>query len=679
MELNLEPVKVDIQIENPSLERGAFYSLCFITENDLAPRTLEVRILSDLLSNGYTRLDLAYNFCVGVLSQQSNLSSVFIRAKRTGESYEDAYKADDNNSYYYVVLQTKDVVEIKAFNEYLLSGGEIKLQFYSSNNSPDIESPKSEILVNYYQGYVTPELVVSPQSNDYYLGGAYGGGAYVGETYKVEYQEYFDATRHLVEFDFATSGGDWAIKDGETGETLADSTGYLVNNTDVVATYGGGYGDYQEGIIIRRTTLDKKTYEFFGDSEVVLFYSRSQEFYNLGYNETPEKMVKVLHYSKNVNSYRFYTGLSDLIVPPIIPSNVTSTSEMFYNCPLFNQDLSNWDTSNVTNMSAMFESCESFTQDLSTWNTSNVTDMSRMFAWTYVFNGDVSTWDTSNVTDMSYTFAGCEFFNQDLSNWNTSSVTNMEGMLSSITDFNQPIGNWNTSNVTNMESMFEWSSNFNQNIDGWDVSKVTNMEKMFSRTDSFNQDLNSWDISSVTSLYDMFQKSKAFNGNISNWDTSSVTNMIAMFSEANQFNQDISLWDTSNVTNMELMFQQCYLFNQNIGGWNTSKVTSMNSMFVSASLFNQDISDWDTSKVTSMARMFRWAKAFNQDISGWDVSSIPDIYGMYYLFDGATAFNRDLSAWCVTNIKTKPEFFDNLASSWTLPRPVWGTCPRGEI
>ena len=77
MELNLEPVKVDLQIETPSLERGAFYNLCFITENDEAPRTLKVERLRDLLDNGYDRLSLAYNFCVGVFAQQG-MDTVYI-------------------------------------------------------------------------------------------------------------------------------------------------------------------------------------------------------------------------------------------------------------------------------------------------------------------------------------------------------------------------------------------------------------------------------------------------------------------------------------------------------------------------------------------------------------------------------------------------------------------------
>ena len=47
------------------------------------------------------------------------------------------------------------------------------------------------------------------------------------------------------------------------------------------------------------------------------------------------------------------------------------------------------------------------------------------------------------------------------------------------------------------------------------------------------------------------------------------------------------------------------------------------------------------------------------------------------MFYGAKAFNQDLSQWCVSKIPTKPSEFDFSTTAWTLPRPVWGTCPRG--
>jgi len=104
----------------------------------------------------------------------------------------------------------------------------------------------------------------------------------------------------------------------------------------------------------------------------------------------------------------------------------------------------------------------------------------------------------------------------------------------------------------------------------------------------------------------------------------------------------------------------------------TSGVTEMFQMFSKATAFNQDISSWDVSKVTNMFGMFSGATAFNQDIGSWDVSSVTIMSWMFY---SASAFNQDLSGWCVSAIPWQPGDFDTLATSWVLPRPVWGTCP----
>ena len=45
------------------------------------------------------------------------------------------------------------------------------------------------------------------------------------------------------------------------------------------------------------------------------------------------------------------------------------------------------------------------------------------------------------------------------------------------------------------------------------------------------------------------------------------------------------------------------------------------------------------------------------------------------MFYGCSSFNQTLSGWCVTNIPSLPARFDTGATSWVLPRPVWGTCP----
>ena len=176
---------------------------------------------------------------------------------------------------------------------------------------------------------------------------------------------------------------------------------------------------------------------------------------------------------------------------------------------------------------------------------------------------------------------------------------------------------------------------------------LTNLQYMFSNCSSFNQDISNWDVSNVTNMKQMFYNNYAFNQPIGNWNTSNVTDMYSMFGGCSSFNQDISTWDVSNVTNMYGMFWEATSFNQPLNNWNTSNVNIIAAMFYNATSFNQDISSWDVSKVIDM----------------------------YTMFSGASAFNQDLSQWCVSEIASLPYEFDLNATNWTLPRPVWGTCP----
>lgn len=174
MNLNLTPVNIDINIESISLERDAFYSMCFITENDLAPRTLEVSKLKDLLENGYDRLSLAYNFCVGVLSQQS-MPVIYIRAKRNSETYEEAFSADNNNNYYFISIESKDLLVVNAFNDYINSLDNYKLQFFSAPTN----TLGNRKVVGYYQKLVSVDELVSDNTttiDNHYLNKAFNSG-----------------------------------------------------------------------------------------------------------------------------------------------------------------------------------------------------------------------------------------------------------------------------------------------------------------------------------------------------------------------------------------------------------------------------------------------------------------------------------------------------------------------
>lgn len=130
--LDYTPIEVEINVERGNLVQDAFYTVGFITKNDDAPRTLKATSLKDLLDNGYKRGSEAYNFCKGVFIQ-GQMNTVVLRAVRANESYTEAYLSDDNSDYYYVVIGSKDIADVVAFNTTLLNENSLKLQFFSSN------------------------------------------------------------------------------------------------------------------------------------------------------------------------------------------------------------------------------------------------------------------------------------------------------------------------------------------------------------------------------------------------------------------------------------------------------------------------------------------------------------------------------------------------------------------
>lgn len=169
MNLNLTPVEVNIDIESLSLERDAFYNVCFIAEHDTAERHITVNVLKDLLDAGYTRDSLAYNFCVGVFSQEG-IQSVTVRAKRSNETYQQAFDAEDNNSYYYIVIDSKDENVINTFANHI-AFEPYKLLFYSTPTNPLLNTKT----VHYYQSTIPNESVTDNKItlDNLYINNAY--------------------------------------------------------------------------------------------------------------------------------------------------------------------------------------------------------------------------------------------------------------------------------------------------------------------------------------------------------------------------------------------------------------------------------------------------------------------------------------------------------------------------
>ena len=404
----------------------------------------------------------------------------------------------------------------------------------------------------------------------------------------------------------------------------------------------------------------------------------------------------------------------------VVTTRVTDISSLFLSTTVFNDDISSWDTSSVTNMNGTFNNANSFNGDISSWDTSSVIAMNSTFRSTTVFNKDISSWDISSVTNMSNIFNGATAFNQDLSGWCVTNITsqpinfdlnatawtlpnsrpvwgtcpggayfpndivftidtrNLSSGSSAVDQFRLPTYltggynftvNWGdgTSNAVSgpgsVESIHTYATSgiytivcsTYQQLDpiyrGFSFDAATSYSKDKDKLLSFTQ-WGALDLAGTqdSGIGDYFR-------NCTNLDLSTVTDILNL-SNVNNF--ELAFSGTTNITSIN-----------RINEWNVSTITNFSNCF-SSSGFNNDLNLWDVSNATSFSAMFYGATAFNKDISTWDTSSVIDMQAMFY---NASAFNKDLSSWCVTNFISLPSLFDTGATSWTLPKPIWGTCP----
>ena len=165
--------------------------------------------------------------------------------------------------------------------------------------------------------------------------------------------------------------------------------------------------------------------------------------------------------------------------------------------------ISTWNTSQVTDMSGLFGRTALNEND-------DVEDTSCvLLADLPLFNDDISAWDTSRVTTMEKMFKGQSAFNQPLGDWQVDNVTNMSEMFHGAASFNHPIGGWRVHNVWNMRSMFFGASSFNQPLGDWRVHRVRDMKWMFKDARFFNQPLNGWWVQQVRTMQAMFHGAEA--------------------------------------------------------------------------------------------------------------------------------------------------------------------------
>jgi hypothetical protein len=190
-----------------------------------------------------------------------------------------------------------------------------------------------------------------------------------------------------------------------------------------------------------------------------------------------------------------------------------------------------------TNLTNFFNGCRSLTtiNRLNEWDMSKVTSTTNMFRDCFVFNGNVSGWNMNLCRVLSGMFQNCYQFNSNLSNWNlkpnsTRSTLLLNSFLTNAQSFDSPIFSGITLAIGNQSSIFSGCTLFNQPIVEWEFEKQAslglNLGNMFNGCTAFNQDIGYFDFSEIETITmtNMFRNATLFNRDLSNWCVSVIAN-----------------------------------------------------------------------------------------------------------------------------------------------------------
>jgi surface protein len=384
-------------------------------------------------------------------------------------------------------------------------------------------------------------------------------------------------------------------------------------------------------------------------------------------------------------------------------TGVVNAGGMFDGATLFNQDISNWNTSSFFNLSTGFKNT-SFNQDIGNWDTSTFNSLFGSFQNT-PFNQDIGNWDVSNVTNFSQTLRSTPF-DQDISGWDITSATNftnfMLGVTISTCNYDALLIGWEatlqgtyangsgygatiSANFGNsqytaggaaeaardsLETTFGWTI-----ADGGIGAFADNVFVTEWQTTTANETLT---IPMVTSnTYDVVVISDTYNQVLLNQTGSTTTAAIptsgtyqvGIIGNAQQIQfadtgdklkiYDVKQWGTDVAwTSFEDAFNGCTNLDVTAtDAPNLSSVTTMLRAFRNTDLttFN-NINNWNVSSVNNMAGMFLNSTSFDQDISNWNTGSVTTMQSMF----ANSPFNQDIGGWdvsSVTNLQTM--FLDN--------------------
>lgn len=497
------------------------------------------------------------------------------------------------------------------------------------------------------------------------------------------------------EVNLVEPSNDWVVRD--SADKIVAST--TIQTPDAVVVT-----NTSELVVVELKNLRNRTLEY-------TVGATSAKTIKLESTLTAARNVDVLAFDSVIKEYNFELPKVKLTVPSVLPKHIDNLSNMFNGSKLFNQDLSTWDTGHVTKMDGMFKGVESFNQDLSGWDVSSMAKEPVDFneqtpEWVLpkpqwgIGSGEdgsappVTVFDLSTVTNVDFP-GGISLILTEDELGTLSSAQKVQRVLDYINS-NYASNNL-TANDVDVDADVEDSSYFglsakptsSERVIGRvaiyvvpDWAKVT--EPVDSQGFKFTieyPDTDEGDLGATIKITDReFDVWRLYgNGLLISHDTYSDPTLgggdnpsVATIITTGRRGTTCEYTYTGTASSLELsdietegLVVTVKEYSPDCGGYTfplaSSTLTVPNEL---------------PAHISVTDNMFKGAALFNQDISVWDTSRLTSAKGM---FDGAVSFNQDLSQWCVPNLTTEPDSFDLGAVTWSLPKPVWGSCPRGEV
>lgn len=149
MNIEVNPIKIQIDVSTETTTRDGFFTPCFIaeTENDF-PRTSVVTSLEDVIDLGFDDESNCYSYCNTLFAQTNNtIDQVVIRAKYPSETYLESFLSDDNSSFFYVTIESKELQDIIDISDYIETIRKILIFSTNQDWSVDLEGRKNLIYI----------------------------------------------------------------------------------------------------------------------------------------------------------------------------------------------------------------------------------------------------------------------------------------------------------------------------------------------------------------------------------------------------------------------------------------------------------------------------------------------------------------------------------------------------